>query len=216
MLGVVARDVAFGLESAGHPPARIPGAWRGAGAVGAGHLSQRRIAGLSGGERQRVAVAAVLACRPRCCCWMSHLATGRCGAAALTEVVRALADAGTAWSSPSTGANGAPVADRLLRVQHGRRSRPVRTPRRIARCPGARGGAPRARGHRCGYRAGRSSPTRAATVRGTVTALRGPNGSGKTLIARIIAGLHRPRAVRAAGGVDVTTRAATPVPGLAW
>jgi len=63
-----------------------------------------------------------------------------------------------------------------------------RTPRRIARCPGARGGAPRARGHRCGYRAGRSSPTRAATVRGTVTALRGPNGSGKTLIARIIAG----------------------------
>jgi energy-coupling factor transport system ATP-binding protein len=66
VLGAVDRDVAFGLESAGHPPPEIPARVRAAlGAVGAGHLERRRIITLSGGERQRVALAAVLACGPR-------------------------------------------------------------------------------------------------------------------------------------------------------
>ncbi|HVH00488.1 MAG TPA: ABC transporter ATP-binding protein, partial [Miltoncostaeaceae bacterium] len=65
VLGAVARDVAFGLESAGVPPGAIPGRVREALALaGAGHLADRAIATLSGGERQRVALAAVLAARP--------------------------------------------------------------------------------------------------------------------------------------------------------
>ncbi len=66
VLGAVDRDVAFGLECAGVPPAGIPGRVREALALaGAGHLAGRAIAELSGGELQRVALAAVLAPAPR-------------------------------------------------------------------------------------------------------------------------------------------------------
>jgi len=71
VLGSVERDVAFGLESAGVDPARIPA--RVAEALelaGAGHLRGRAIGTLSGGERHPLAP-----CWPpgrRCCCWTSR------------------------------------------------------------------------------------------------------------------------------------------------
>ena len=63
---IVEREVAFGLENIGLPAAamreRVDEALAEA---GVGHLAGRQVRTLSGGERQRVAIASVLAMRPR-------------------------------------------------------------------------------------------------------------------------------------------------------
>ncbi|WP_309135215.1 ATP-binding cassette domain-containing protein [Cellulomonas sp.] len=65
-LPTVTDEVASGLEHRGVPAAEIDARVREAlRAVGAAHLADRRTATLSGGEGQRVALAAVLAARPR-------------------------------------------------------------------------------------------------------------------------------------------------------
>ena len=62
----VERDVAFGLENIGMPrsamPERVSDALE---RTGIAHLRGRAVATLSGGERQRLALAGVLAMRPR-------------------------------------------------------------------------------------------------------------------------------------------------------
>ena len=62
----VEAEVAFGLENLGTPPREIPGRAREAlEAVGAAHLLGRSTSTLSGGELQRVCLASALALRPR-------------------------------------------------------------------------------------------------------------------------------------------------------
>jgi energy-coupling factor transporter ATP-binding protein EcfA2 len=66
VLSQVAREVAFGLENLGTRPGEIlPRAQEALDAVGAAHLAERAVADLSGGELQRVCLASALALRPR-------------------------------------------------------------------------------------------------------------------------------------------------------
>jgi energy-coupling factor transporter ATP-binding protein EcfA2 len=66
VLSQVAREVAFGLENLGTRPGEIlPRAQEALDAVGAAHLAERAVAELSGGELQRVCLASALALRPR-------------------------------------------------------------------------------------------------------------------------------------------------------
>jgi energy-coupling factor transporter ATP-binding protein EcfA2 len=60
------REVAFGLENLGTRPEQIvPRALQALAAVGASHLGDRLVAELSGGELQRICLAAALALEPR-------------------------------------------------------------------------------------------------------------------------------------------------------
>jgi len=66
VLTKVAREVAFGLENVGTAPNEIlPRAYEALAAVGAEPLAERPVAELSGGELQRVCLASALALRPQ-------------------------------------------------------------------------------------------------------------------------------------------------------
>jgi energy-coupling factor transport system ATP-binding protein len=66
VLSRVIREVAFGLENLGTPPKDIMGrAHEALAAVGSEHLADRAVAELSGGELQRVCLASAVALRPR-------------------------------------------------------------------------------------------------------------------------------------------------------
>lgn len=212
VLGAVDRDVAFGLESAGHPAGAIPGRVREAlERVGAGHLEGRRIATLSGGERQRVALAAVLACAPPVLLMDEPTSQlDDAGAGALGDVVRTLAADGTAVVLSEHRAERArPVADRVLGVRDGRLVMPAAAAVPVPDAGGGHAPGP-ARLRLDGIDAGHPGrPVLAGAslelCAGTVTALRAPNGAGKTLLARVIAGLHAPGAGRVMlDGRDVT------------
>ena len=94
----VERDVAFGLENIGTPAAvmhrRVGDALERTGIM---HLSGRAVATLSGGERQRLALAGVLAMRPRMLVLDEPLSQlDDLGAQALTETIIDLAADGMA------------------------------------------------------------------------------------------------------------------------
>ncbi|MDX6407827.1 MAG: energy-coupling factor transport system ATP-binding protein [Gaiellaceae bacterium] len=66
VLSRVIREVAFGLENVGTPPEDILERAREAlAAVGSAHLAERAVAELSGGELQRVCLASAVALRPK-------------------------------------------------------------------------------------------------------------------------------------------------------
>ena len=66
VLSRVIREVAFGIENIGTPPEEIVGrAHEALAAVGSEHLADRAVAELSGGELQRVCLASAVALRPK-------------------------------------------------------------------------------------------------------------------------------------------------------
>jgi energy-coupling factor transporter ATP-binding protein EcfA2 len=209
VMGTVDRDVAFGPQNAGLPAdeiaRRVDEALE---AAGAGHLRGRRIDTLSSGERQRVAIAGVLARRPRLLVLdepTSQLDAG--AAAALAATLRRLADEGTAVVVAEHRAERVrPIADAVLAVCHGQlgpAAAPEATPESPRPCHQVSAPAARMEGIVAGHGdwpvlEGASL----ALVPGRVTALVGANGSGKTTLLRTLAGLHCPDAGRVMLGDD--------------
>jgi energy-coupling factor transport system ATP-binding protein len=211
VLGSVDRDVAFGLESAGVPPDRIPARVRDALALaGAGHLAGRAIATLSGGERQRVALAAVLAPGPAVLLMDEPTSQlDDAGAAALGRALRRLAADGTAVAVAEHRPDRArALADRVVAVRRGRLGEADADPA-APHAPEAAAGGPvlaALEGVDAGHP--RTPVLRGLTLElraGQVTVLRGPNGCGKSTLLRVLAGLHRAERGRVLlGGRDVT------------
>jgi energy-coupling factor transporter ATP-binding protein EcfA2 len=200
---VVDREVAFGLENLAVPApeigARIDEALE---LVGIPHLRGRRVATLSGGERQRLALASVMALRPRLVVLDEPTSQLDPEGTTLTlQACRRLAASGRGVVvAEHRLAELMPAANTAIRIEGGRLARLGPS---SWRAPGP--AAPRAR-RAGGGEAGWSLQAVAAGFdgapilagvdahgeRGEVVALTGPNGGGKTTLMRVIAGALRP------------------------
>ena len=212
VMSIVANEVAFGLENLGVPPAEIwPRAERALASVDALHLWGRRTAELSGGELQRVCLASALALEPQLLLLDEPTSQldDEATALFLTAVERLGA---TVVFSDHRGSRALELATRVVFLDRGRVLLDAPTAEAAAWLAANRRGwteacvsqsqtprhdlVLRARGIWFAFRD--AVPVLDGVDldvgRGEIVALEGPNGSGKTTMARIVAGLLEPDA----------------------
>ena len=204
----VLRDVAFGLSNHGVPADELePRSRRALDRVGALGLADRTVDTLSGGELQRVALAGVLAPGPPVLLLDEPTAQlDDEAAASFMALIRTLADFGTAVLIAEHRRDRADaIADRVVEVggdaaEHLPPHAAGATGKVVLAARGLDGGRGDAR-----VLHGIDLEVRA----GAVVALHGANGTGKTTLLRLLAGLDRPRAGTVElHGRDVTAQAA--------
>jgi energy-coupling factor transport system ATP-binding protein len=196
VLTQVAREVAFGLENVGTPPRQIlPRVYEALGAVDAAHLAERSAAELSSGELQRVCLASALALRPSLL--LLDEPTSQLDPAGAAEFLELVAGLGVAaLIVEQRPARVLHHADRVVHLDAGRlfdgepewpelaqqdRSVPGELVCRLQNVQFA-------------YRPGRPVLTGfdLDLRRGEIVTLAGLNGTGKTTVAKLAAGLLEP------------------------
>jgi energy-coupling factor transport system ATP-binding protein len=212
ILSRVIREVAFGLENLGTPPREILGrAHEALAAVGSAHLAERPVTELSGGELQRVCLASAVALRPKLL--LLDEPTSQLDPAAADAFLEHVVGLGLAvLVSDHRPRRVLEHADRVLFLDGGRvlldaavseaenwlgQNRPVWLGASdIGRA--ATPGEPvcRLQGVQFAYRAGLPvvDGLDLELRRGEIVALGGANGTGKTTIAKLAAGLLAPDA----------------------
>jgi len=223
VLDRVEHEVAFGLENLGTPPAEIlPRAHAALAAVGAQHLASRRIETLSAGELQRVCLASAFALQPQLL--LLDEPTSQLdpeGAEAILDL--ALESGAAVVISEQRPSLPLERCERVLFVEQGRllldaptgtalewlfEHRPAYLPRQPAQTGGsAVGGETLCRVDRASFSYGERSVLNDVSLelrRGEIVALTGPNGIGKTTLAKLVAGLLEP----VAGQVEMPGRVA--------
>jgi energy-coupling factor transporter ATP-binding protein EcfA2 len=193
----VAREVAFGLENLGTAPEEILARARDALAeVGVVHLSDRSVTEISSGELQRVCLASALALQPSLL--LLDEPTSQLDPQAAAEFLELVAGLGVAaLIIEQRPQRVLPHIDRAVLLDHGRLSE--NTPDWPD--PPANHVVAQTGRVACKFRdvdfAYESGPPVVDGLdlelrRGEVVVLRGPNGTGKTTIAKLVAGLLEP------------------------
>ncbi len=216
VMALAGNEVAFGLENLGVAPAEIlPRAAAALARVGVAHLAARRTVELSGGELQRVCLASALALEPRLL--LLDEPTSQLDPAGADAFLDAVSATGCAVVlSEHRVARALALADRVLYVEEGRllldapldeacawlsAHRP-----RYAGLDAVGSGASPLRAARSrellvaldavsyAYRVGEPVLEGASLEvrRGEIVALEGPNGCGKTTLAKLAVGLLEP------------------------
>jgi energy-coupling factor transport system ATP-binding protein len=211
-------DVAFGLENAGTPPELIwPAVDSALDAVGFSFGRDRATAALSGGQKQRLVLAGALAPRPGLLLLDEPTAQLDPEGAALVRaaVVRAVADRSTTLLVVDHDVEAwLPLVDRVVEllagggaVDHpaGWRPAPLRVPQRRPHPPGEQLLA--AAGAGFTYRGSDRpalAPTDVVLRAGRTLAVTGPNGTGKSTLALLLAGLRAPTVGAVVAGPALT------------